>query len=424
MNALKESLNRSLSGVTLRPEVRRRVWRAVTGECAPSRRIIGKDKTSGRRFSAALIFALIAALILAGVALAAVITRGFGWYATQVDDPVSQYSMNELEKRATVAGAKREAASGGDAGEARFEVTQAYYDGSRIDVAYRLSAPDHTSDTTWRPTEDELNQMPFHAEGGELAFDDAGVNGRLADDYALDGACALHIHSYFVGEKFLVEGVPSKGWESYDPAWEDGETGGYQILEDLPKQARDRENVTLTFSLTEYDLYYYRVSTGFYYQIVRQDAKMLEPVVIPRGKGRTVNVKASAAFDAYQVIAKASVSPIKVEVLICQIMPEAWAGADPWTRARDLRGVDYIKDYRLFANGVTLASSLSGEGEGAGRLEGELPKAFRKADPKRLYTLEIEAQGVPEGTKEIRLRPVYSMSGENAEEDVVLKVPD
>lgn len=412
MTALKRSLDRALSGVEFRPENRRRVREAV-----------GKGDVKMRgKMSAALIFALIAALILAGVAVAAVITRGFGWYATQIDDPAAQYSLNELDKRATVAEAERTPA--GQESGPRFEVTQAYYDGSRIDVAYTLTAPDHYSDASWRPTAEELKQMRYEETDGILQFEDSGVNGRLQDDFTRDGACGLHIHSYFVGENFSIDGVKSMEWSVYGAAWEDGETSGCATLKDLPKKAMNKDSVSLTFSLTEYDTYYYRIATGFYYRIVRHGVQMLDPIVVPRGKGETVTIKASAAFDAYRVIAKAFVSPVEIEVLICQVLPDAWVVKDPWTRGRDLKGVDYIKDYHLVANGALLESSPSTEGNGAGRLENELPKAFRKTNPKNLYTIEIEGQGVPEGAKELRLRPVYSIGGERPAEDVVLALTE
>ena len=328
-----------------------------------------------------------------------------------------------MSERATVVA--QQTVSGQDAqNAARFEVTQAYYDGTRIDIAYTLSAPDYCSDAFWRPTGGDLNRMQFYEGGGELAFEDPASNRQMTRDFEVEGVSGLHVHSYLIGETLLVNGEKCLGWDTYDKEWQDGVTGGYQILEDLPRKGRNKDSATLAFSLTEYDLYYYRISTGYYYRIVRGEEQMLEPVVVPRGKGHTVTVSASKALETYRVYVKASVSPIEIEALICQILPHEWILADPWTRGLDLKGVDFINEYRLYANGAALESFPRAEGNGAGRLEDELPKEFRNTGANMLYTFEVEAQGVPEGTQEIRLRPVYSISGERPEEDVALKMPD
>ena len=68
---------------------------------------------------------------------------------------------------------------------------------------------------------------------------------------------------------------------------------------------------------------------------------------------------------------------------------------------------------------VTRIASEDFSGEKA-----EFPEVFASEDPGRLYEFGCQFQGVPEGTQEIRLRPVYSISGERPEEDVVLKMPD
>jgi hypothetical protein len=266
--------------------------------------------------------------------------------------------------------------------------------------------------------------MEFHAGYNAPAFDDPGVDIQLERDYQEQGVCGLHIHSYRIGENLKVAGVPCPGWDAYDLAWADGMISRYQILDQLPVEAQNRDSVEMAFNLTEYDLYYYQNRTGYYYRTVNQTGVPLAPVVVPRGRGETVSLSASKAFETYRMYAKASVSPIETTVFVCQVLPDDWVVADPWTREDDLKGTDYIKEYRLYADGSALESFLGAEGNGSGRFKLEIPKEILKAGENKLYIIEIEAQGVPEGTKEIRLRPVYSISGERPEEDVVLGLPD
>jgi hypothetical protein len=94
--------------------------------------------------------------------------------------------------------------------------------------------------------------------------------------------------------------------------------------------------------------------------------------------------------------------------------------------------VDYVKDYHLYADGAPLEGSINSEGTGGDAInsegfsgeKAEFPEVFTSEDPATLYEYGYEFQGVPEGAKELRLRPVYSISGERPDEDLVLTIPD
>ena len=207
---------------------------------------------------------------------------------------------------------------------------------------------------------------------------------------------------------------------------------GYRRIGELPKEVRNKLSVQLIFRVKEYDFYYYKDETGFYYRQKKGREFDLDPVTLKRVEGNTQIARGTEDFAKYVVWTEAKISPVGVDATIWQKLPDEWVVPDAWTRSEDLRGVDYIKDYRLYANGAQLEGSMNSERTGGDAIasedfsgeKAEFPEVFASEDPGRLYEFGCQFQGVPEGTQEIRLRPVYSISGERPEEDVVLKMPD
>ncbi len=430
MKDLRESLDRSLSGVEFRPELRRRVREAVRPEA-------GKGAMMRRKMSAALMLALIAVLILAAVAVAAVITRGFGWFATQYDG-ADAYNLSELGRRAEDIVARQSVSKENGSGEAfRFEVLQGYYDGSRADVAYNMEIVDRSADTSWRPTADDVSKMIRYGDSASSSFVNGfeALNGEFRRSHEEGTAIGVHIHDYLLSDgAYLTDGTRLE-WENGNETWKGNVMTGYRGFDSLPEEARNRDSVRIIFQVREYDGYYYQDETGSRYYMGQEGRTVeLAPVALIRGEGGTKAVQGTKDFGTYTIWAMASVSPVGVQATVWQKLPEAWITADVWKRDGDLAKTDYVNDYLLLADGARLEGHLISEGyasamaavksigeEGVRR---SIPDVFRKEALEKLYRIRLEYQGVPEGAKELRLRPVYSISGEHPDEDLVLTIPD
>ena len=426
MTELKRGLDRALSGMEFSPDNRLSVREAM--------RLEG-DVTMRKKMSSALVLAVIAVLILAGVAFAAVVTKGFGWFATWVDDPAWQYNMNELNRRAEDILARQIVFNADGTREVfRFEATQGYYDGTRADVSYSLAVLDYSADTAWRPSADELSRMECLEKGIELMFPDGfeAASAAFARDFKTQGVGGAHIHGYYLGDGVWLPDGRRLDWEDGAGEWADGVMIGYRRIGELPKEVRNKPSVQLIFRVKEYDFYYYKDETGFYCRQKKGREFDLDPVTLKRVEGNNQIARGTEDFAKYVVWTEAKISPVGVDATIWQKLPDEWVVPDAWTRSEDLRGVDYIKDYRLYANGAQLEGSMNSERTGGDAIasedfsgeKAEFPEVFASEDPWRLYEFGCQFQGVPEGTQEIRLRPVYSISGERPEEDVVLKMPD
>ncbi len=461
MTELKRSLDRALSGVEFRPEIRRCVRLAVFSEQKAAHAVRretlvakqsrtktmkrdasatrGRVPPSGmsevpqtrRRLSAALVVALIAVLILMAVAVAAVVTRGFGWYATRIDDPVAKYKLDQLEQRAENIVAEQTVLL--EKGALRFTVSQGYYDGTRADVTFSLTMPDRSADTAWRPSAEGLSGMEKLLEGNDLAVSEGfdGIDEILHRDFVAQGACGVHIHNYYIGDGVWLPDGQRLVWVDSDMDWQGDVMTGYRSFEPLPQEAKDKPSVQLIFRVKEFDLFYYKDETGVYYNQKAGRTIDLDPITVLRGKGSTQDYRGMSDFGRYATWAEAAVSPVDVKAKVWMRLPDEWVMADSWTRGEDLQGVDYVKDYHLIADGVQLEGWMISEGSGIDAIKGEgfsgekarFPEVFAEDDPAKLYSYEYRYRGVPEGAKEIRLRPVYSISGEHPEEDVVLEIP-
>jgi len=424
MTAVKKSLDRALSGVEFRPEDRRRVREAV-----------GKgDVKMRRKMSGALVFALIAALILAGVAVAAVITRGFGWYAARNDNPVEKYRLDQLEQRAENVESGQDVIMDNEAKDKlHFELLQGYYDGNHVNVTYSMDAPGRSWDATWRPTADELAKMEKQ-DGYDITDGDSftGLREAIKRDFAQTGACGARVHGYFIGDVVWFQDGQHIVWDTSEEEWKDNTLTGYRNYEKLPGQAQNQTSIQITFQIYSYDNYYYKDATGIYTsEQVRQKVK-LAPITLTRGKGSTRTYHGTADFEQYATWVEAEVSPVDVKAQVWIRLPDAWVTPDSWTHSEDLKGVDYVAGYHLIADGAVLEGSKTSEGSGTDAIEGEgfsgekarFPDVFASVDPAELYETEYEFRGVPEGAKELRLRPVYSISGERPAEDVVLALTE
>ncbi len=429
MTALKKSLDRSLSGVEFRPALRHRVLEAAGIEKKRSVRM-------QRKMSAAVVFALVAALILAGVALAAVITRGFGWYADRYDSPVAKHKLDQLETRSETIAAERDVLIGDGNGEKlRFEVARGYFDGERVDVTYSLIVPDRSADTAWRPSAEELAQMEKMTAGGITDEENfPGMREAMDRDFAQKGVCGVKVHSYFLGDGAWLADGQRIVWDIGEESWEGNALIGYRSYENLPENVRDQVLIGLTMRVKSYDIYYYCDEAGIYFRYQEGETFDLEPVTLTRSATKSWVAQGTADFGHYAIQAEATISPVTVKATVWQRLPEEWVTGDTFERGDDLKSVDYIRDYRLIADGVPLEGEIDGEGYAGTKTASEsfsgmdereeIPEIFRAQEPERLYQFILEYEGVPEGTKEIRLRPVYSLSGERPEEDLVLKTAE
>lgn len=425
MTALKKSLDRSLSGASLRPTLKRYILAETAGG--------EKTRPARRKLSASVAFALITALILAGVAVAAVVIRGFGWFAAQSGSSLAKYKLEQLEQRAEVVNSERIASIKGDAGrEIRLEVSRGYYDGSRADVTYSLYAPGRSADTSWRPTEAELTKMEKDAIDGTQweGFDEQKA--AYERDFAETGISGVRIHNYYIVDSAWLPDGQQTYMVNGEEYWEGNKLNGYRSYSELPASARDKSSIQLALMISTYDICYYQDDTGIYFSYQLGQYVKLDPITVVRGKGDTGIRSGTKDFERYAVWAKAEGSPVGTKAAVWQRLPKEWINGNIWERDEDLEKTDFINDYRLLADGVRLegrmvteayaSEIIASESFRRGDRQDEIPEVFQSEAPEVLYLMRFEFQGVPEGVKELRLRPVYSLSGERPEEDVVMEI--
>lgn len=250
-------------------------------------------------------------------------------------------------------------------------------------------------------------------------------------DLAEKGACGARVHSYFIGDGAWLADGQRIVWETGEESWEGNALTGYRSYEELPKEAQDQPSIELTLRVKSYDISYYCDGTGIYFRYQEGEKIDLKPVTLTRSESKARIARGTEDFGHYAVWAEATVSPVAVKATVWQRLPEEWISGDAFDWGDGLRDVDHVRDYRLIADGVALEGEIDSEGYASGMTASEsfsgkdwreeVPEIFRDGEPEGLHEFVLEYEGVSEGAKELRLRPVYSLSGERASEDVVLE---
>lgn len=377
-SSIASSLNARLSGVVMRDEVKAAVLNQVRGE----------KKHMKRKISAAAVFALAALLLMTGVAVAA--SAGVFEFFAQKND-AAQELMNALSQNAVNIGDTQTVPADGAFPAATFTMDQAFYDGEALYLSYILSGAEAVKEEGYVPTAEEQKNMERWEEDW-LPDELAGYGNEkpwgvtIYTTYPGDGLYDAESGEYL---------CPSMGNEDVI----DGALMSYFRFErPLPDAFRNKEALNLYYKLYRSANSYYFDGETLWVGYARQ-ALNLSPVRIPKAHENAV-LTASEKFDEYHAFASVSVSQvdIRAEILLTQI-PDSWK--QDW-ETLDQMDCDFPYDYALVINGKEAAS-----------VEGELQDA--PDGIKYVFTYSR-----PESIQELRLRPIYKLSGPHENEDLVI----
>ncbi len=388
MNRLKERLNRALAGVEITPALEERIMK-------------GRAKKVKRKLTIALTAALVL-LLAAGIAYATgVFTSIFGgmkgMYANGNDEKYE--AMDGLSN----AGSTSEALT--VAPGVTLSVKQTYYDGEQLALGYAVEGV-AAADMTFSPGHPEFEEFREAVMGGEGAAA-VSFNELLSDEECAlfekklneTGAAGFICQSVYLGDGVsLADGTEMTSF--INTAVEGGTYIEFETP--LPDAARNKDSLSLALNVRSQKLYYYRDATGSYVMtgpVQTQDVA----VEVPRSTDRVNWYQGSYACETYSAAARLLVTPVNARATIEMKIPAEWTV--PWNSMDELAesGADILVDYVLVVDGTPLEGDLSEESEDGGRalsLEFELPSDDAAA---------------------FSLRPVYAVSGEHADEDIILK---
>lgn len=217
-------------------------------------------------------------------------------------------------------------------------------------------------------------------DGFALTLNQAYCDGsRLYFSYTLEGA------GMTLGDGAeLKDGTSLTIWDRGDETDESGVTRGYQEVE-LPKAARPGEALTvlLTVIIPDGETYRY-VDVPF----------TVEPV-------QRESIGGSASFAEYSAEALLYITDVEIYGEVDVIGQLGWR--ELYMNRADTDEADYVVDYQLIADGEILYNKdyTYGEAEGG-------------------YGIPVRYD-LPEGCASLVLRPVRYLSGECADEEIVLR---
>ena len=388
MNRLKERVDRELSDVEMTPALADRI-----------------AKRRAKRVKKKLTVALAAALVLvlvAGIAYAtgvfASIFRGMkGMYGNSGDEKYEV--MDELSDAGSAAEALTVAPG------ATLSIRQTYYDGEQLAIGYSVEGV-AAADMTFGPGHPEFAEFQEAVMGeesaavvylGDILTDEERA--QFEKTLAETGAAGFVCQYVYLGDHVTLEDGTDVANFVDTPV-----EGGTYIEFDAPlaDAARDKDSLTLVLDVRAQSLYYYKDKAGSYVMTgpVRSQAMTVE---VPRSTDRVNWYAGSYAGETYSASARLLVTLVNARATIEMKIPaEYWI---PWDEVdkRLQDGADLLVDYELVVDGTVCAGDLSETERDDGR------------------TMELEYELHADGAADIRLRPVYSVSGEHPDEDIILE---
>jgi len=203
--------------------------------------------------------------------------------------------------------------------------------------------------------------------------------GRLYYSYSLTGEGA----SLGDGAE-LQDGTVLTIWDRGDETDKQGVTRGYQEVE-LPEAAKPGEalSVVLTVIIPDGDRYRF-VDVPFTVELAQREVRT-----------------GGAAFAEYTAAAQLYITDVEIYGEVDVIGQTAWR--DLYMNRADTDDVDYVVDYQLIADGTVLYN-----------------KDYAYGEANNGYGIPVRYD-LPAGCERLVLRPVRYLSGECADEDIVLQ---
>lgn len=365
-------------------------------------RLEREEKPMKRKMSLSLALAL----ILIALSLATALAAGLGVFGR-----LSAYSpkLTIIEQNAQPNDAAI-SLSVGKNGEipVDFSVEQSFYDGEELYVSYALRYADNARCAAVpQPEADDAMLIDFWGEERswyQPILEKLGVWEEMLRVYEEKGAAGCIRDTAYVGDGMrLDDGQYVELTQADDAEDEDGMIGYREFETPLPEAIRGREEITLHATIYRSRIYYLLTQEGLYCWADAERDKTDVPFTVRRSAQARAIAGAQAQFADYTLEARMSQSG---GLLICDIavrgIPESWTRWDSWAQV-EAEGLDFVDSFILCADGAPL-EALERGGE-----EDEDGKYWR-------YVFAM-----PQSAAVYTLRPVYSLSGERAAEEVRLQ---
>ena len=386
-------------------------------------RIRGEKNMKTRHFSFALACALILTLLTAGAALAAAL----GLFGSLGQLPENAYDAERLRKledvstqeniHSTLQAPQPSAAPAAPQTDydqllsrqygRSFDLTihQSYCDGNRLYYSYTLKTdPASFLQGVGMPTGVEAWDMEQPGKRYEEVWsnDDQQKDEAVRDWLGSHESSWIAYDSWGVGDGAeLPDGSYCQILSSSTRYADSSTIEGYQEVS-LPDGYMAGDSVTIELTVMYGASLYYQDQTGVYWAHIAppENRGILRIPVTVSLSGETQPWIGAGVFDHYAVKSSLKVSDVDITGKAILKCPEEWSEA-----AQNLQpGTDWVEYYVLVADGEILRNlDVNISAPLPGRLE---------------LTMRFD---LPQSIQTLSLRPVYHLSGEHPDEDVVLQ---
>ncbi|MBR5110159.1 MAG: DUF4179 domain-containing protein [Clostridia bacterium] len=379
---VQKAVHNSLSHVQEDPWLAQRVIAKAKGE-----------KPVGKKISVLMILAIVLIILSMTAALAAGL-RLFGEMAQRQD---ADSRLPVLEEASESVSASLTTENG-----ITIEISQAYYEGNRVFMSYRMSG-NHASvelhegapegEYPWQlELENTVAAETFRDDVPELQRLNVWLDGK-SQRWGISSYATIH-DGLFLEDGTYLDIV---GGDNY--VQEDGSITGWKECK-IPK---DRQADTLTFKLVLFRSRNIIFQDGATYKSFYERLGNTDVFFTLNRNDHYEYLKGSSRQDRYQASAEFALGKVDLKGTVHVTAPEAWVKA--WTDCETKENLDMIIDWSLYQNGkrIGAAGVQSIRGEGTRDIYFEL-----------LYPRTDSANG-------LSLVPEYSQSGEHADEAIIIQ---
>ena len=379
---VQKAMNTTLSGLQADPWLTQRVLAEVKGE-----------KPVGKKISTSLMVVAVLMILSVTAALAA----GLGLFGklSQVQD--ADERLAALEEQSGTLSVSLTTEDG-----ITIEIGQAYYEGSRVFISYRLTGNLFSADlhegspevnTQWT-TQIENFIVADHWKNDvpELQKLNAWLDGR-GRRWGTSFEASLH------DGLFLEDGTYLDIIGGDQVIQEDGSVIGWKECEIPEERIAD----TLTFKAVLFRIHQVHFQDGSTYKSFVERGENTDIFFTLRQNDRFVYLKGSSVTDVYQAQAELASGQVDWKGTIRLTVPEAWVKI--WNTWENEENLDIIMSWNLYQNG----KPVSRTGVQSIRTEGTERMVFDL-----LYPHMDELEG-------LTLVPEYSRSGEHPEEAIMME---
>lgn len=393
---LKERYNRAFDRVnasqTLLEQTKREVYEMAN-----------QKQMRRARFSVALIAAIVLTMALAGVALAS------GWFGSvfsamsgrhQNGDRSDYQALEALSEQ----NGEANAFTFSDGSTFTLRLSESYFDGEQLIAGFTMQS-NAAARMVDRNSEDFKRMQAYQPEVFPLADEEtlrALLPGTLYDEfmaeYKKEGSACASVFSLYMGDGVSANGGYLSPEMDDSGVFEDGTQWRYIEFErPLPEEIRSQNELTLSARVYGQRTMVYMDENGLKADYGVETREHFDAEwTVRRTEADIRQYHASASGSDYASEIELTVSPVNARLTIETKVSERWESAElDEYGGRD--GIDFIWMWEIYADGAKLDAAI----ETASRYG--------------------ETATFPVGNAEtVTLRPVYVISGEHPDEEVVI----